>query len=636
MGPTPNKDTIEDYDFNFKAQIINGPLLKTFVPTLDRLEPINIKGHFATNDSWQATLDAPLIIMGSNRIQKLQLKAGSSQNAINIKTTLEQFSSGPSMIIYATNLDAKIADNKINFLVNLKDVNNKNKYRFGGIFNQQEPGIYSLIVNSDSLLMNYDKWNVAENNIIKLNNNDINVSNFIISKSGQQLSINSTSQGNNSPLEIKFGNFRIGTITAFAKQDTALADGIINGNVIIKNIATQPTFVGDFTITDLMFRSDTVGNLALKVNSSAADVYNANVTLTGKDNDIEIKGNYTVKPANQGTMDITMDIRKLQMSSVEAFSLGGISKGTGFLTGKFDMSGTFEKPDINGKINFNQVGFIPSMLGSYFTIDKEAITVNNEGVRFDSFNILDSAKNELSLDGNAYTTNFINYKLDLDLTANNFQALNSTKQNSKLFYGQFYFDTDLHIGGTEASPKVDGNLTVNEKTKLTVVLPQEQPGVVEREGIVRFIDYDSLSMDTTIMIAAGDSLSKSDLKGMDISVNIEIKKEAELTLIVDEGNGDFIRMKGTAQLTGGIDPSGKTTLTGNYEIEEGSYELSLNFLKRKFEIQKGSKIVWLGEPTRANVNVTAIYIAKTAPLSLVENQIDVPNLNIYKQKLPLT
>jgi hypothetical protein len=93
-------------------------------------------------------------------------------------------------------------------------------------------------------------------------------------------------------------------------------------------------------------------------------------------------------------------------------------------------------------------------------------------------------------------------------------------------------------------------------------------------------------------------------------------------------------MKGTAQLTGGIDQSGKTTLTGTYEIDEGAYEISLNFLKRKFEIQKGSKITWLGEPTKANVNLTAVYVTKTAPLTLVENQIDVPNLTMYKQKLP--
>ena len=97
---------------------------------------------------------------------------------------------------------------------------------------------------------------------------------------------------------------------------------------------------------------------------------------------------------------------------------------------------------------------------------------------------------------------------------------------------------------------------------------------------------------------------------------------------------DFLKLRGVGQLTGGVDASGKVTLVGSYEIEDGSYDLSFNFIKRKFNIQKGSRIVWTGEPTTAKMDVTAIYIANTAPLDLVLEQIIVTDQNIYKQKLP--
>jgi hypothetical protein len=48
-------------------------------------------------------------------------------------------------------------------------------------------------------------------------------------------------------------------------------------------------------------------------------------------------------------------------------------------------------------------------------------------------------------------------------------------------------------------------------------------------------------------------------------------------MIVDEGNGDFLRLKGIGQMTAGIDASGKITLVGSYEIEQGTYNLSFNF-----------------------------------------------------------
>jgi translocation and assembly module TamB len=108
-------------------------------------------------------------------------------------------------------------------------------------------------------------------------------------------------------------------------------------------------------------------------------------------------------------------------------------------------------------------------------------------------------------------------------------------------------------------------------------------------------------------------------------------------MVVDEGNGDFVRMQGEGLLTGGIDPSGKTTLTGSYEIKSGSYELNYNLLRRKFTIQEGSKIVWNGEPTKADLDVTAVYTVKAAPMDLVKNQISEENentRNTYLTRLP--
>jgi hypothetical protein len=112
-------------------------------------------------------------------------------------------------------------------------------------------------------------------------------------------------------------------------------------------------------------------------------------------------------------------------------------------------------------------------------------------------------------------------------------------------------------------------------------------------------------------------------------------KEAIFNVVIDEGNGDFLRMQGEAVLNAGIDPSGKTTLTGNYEVESGGYELSFNFVRRRFNIQKGSKITFTGEPTDATMDVTAVYVANTNSLDLVGSQVQTAANNpIYLQKLP--
>ena len=157
----------------------------------------------------------------------------------------------------------------------------------------------------------------------------------------------------------------------------------------------------------------------------------------------------------------------------------------------------------------------------------------------------------------------------------------------------------------------------------------------DREGIVEFIDQDHPQLIETV---ATDKInSVSEVKGINASVNIVVDKEAELSIIIDKVNGDYLKLKGEAQLNGGMDPSGKTTLTGKYEFSEGSYEMTFSSIKRKFDIKKGSYILWTGEPTTANINITAVYKAKIAPIDLVSDQlknVTPEERNSYKQRIP--
>ena len=91
-----------------------------------------------------------------------------------------------------------------------------------------------------------------------------------------------------------------------------------------------------------------------------------------------------------------------------------------------------------------------------------------------------------------------------------FHALNTTKKDNKIYYGQLYFTANLSVKGTELAPVIDGNLTVNDKTTLTVVLPQREPGIEEREGIVKFINMNAPPTDY-VLINQYDSLNNADL-----------------------------------------------------------------------------------------------------------------------------
>ena len=314
--------------------------------------------------------------------------------------------------------------------------------------------------------------------------------------------------------------------------------------------------------------------------------------------------------------------------------MGGLNKASGSLSGKFSLKGTMDKPDLNGDFKFNQAMITPKAIDNDFIIDDQDIQIVSDNIKLNNLSILDSAKNKLILNGSINCPDLRDYSFDLTITANNFRALNSTKRDNQLFHGKLFFNCNLNVKGTSSSPVVDGTIKVNDKTDLTIVIPEDQPGVENKEGVIEFVNKrvpaaDTLSPDT-IMVKTG-------IKGADISANIIIDSNALLNIIIDQNSGDALVIKGRATLVGGSDQSGKTTLTGTYQIASGSYDLSFSLLKRTFKIQNGSTIVWTGEPTKANLNINAIMLASTAPIDLVDDQLAQSSStvrNTYLQKLP--
>ena len=430
-------------------------------------------------------------------------------------------------------------------------------------------------------------------------------------------------------MNVSLKDFKIETITEAIKKDSLLAKGTINGTAQLRDLTKKMTFTSDLNISDLMVYGSPVGNVAVKVKNNSANILNADVALSGNDNEVKILGDYNI---SAGTFDMNMAINQLQMKTVQGFSMNAIHHTEGYLSGNLKLTGSTDKPNILGKVKFNKVGLEIAKTGSDFRNIDDEIDFTNRGIEFNRFKVKDKDGNALTVNGQVLTQNYRDFAFNLNVNARDFKVVNSEKTNDAMMYGILAIDAGLRIRGNLDLPKVEGRLAVAENTDFTFVLPQSSPALQERDGIVEFVDQDQVVLNKTIKT---DSLNaQSRIKGMDVSVNIEVNKEAKMSIVIDKANGDFVKLQGEAQLTGGIDPSGKTTLVGVYEVEKGAYELSVSMLKRKFDIQKGSTITWTGEPTAAIMDITAVYKTETAPIDLVEQQVNQGETNLFKQRMP--
>jgi len=615
--------------FDFRGKIKNDDLIRKFVPELKSFQTINLYGAYNA-DTRKITMygSLPQLEYGAYKLNDIKLSAGNDEESLNYALTLNQLDSEQFRLANIV-LDGFVKNDVIDYNLLVKNEEDEVQYKIAGNVATAND-LIDLTLKQDGLVLNYDPWTVSADNKLTVHPTGIVAQNLQLSNSGSSILVDSETDLPTSPLNIKFQNFKIESLTEIVRKDSLLAQGTINGEAQIRDLTNDLRLTADLNVKDLKVFGNAIGTIDAQVANESASLYNADVKLSGFDNNMALKGSYDTA---SGSFNANVDIQALQMTSIQGFSMNQLRDAKGFISGNLKVSGTTTNPSILGALKFNDAGFGVTQLNTTFQNMNDEIAFTQRGIEFNSFKINDTDGNALTINGNVLTKTYRDFAFGLNISARDFKVVNSTKTDNQILYGVMAINANIGVKGDMNLPKIDGTITVTDKTDFTFVLPQSSPALQEREGIIEFVDQDQLALDDTLKDPQ-DELDET-LKGLDVNLNIELNKDAKLSIIIDKTNGDFIKLQGEAQLTGGIDPSGKTTLVGRYEVNEGAYEMSVSLLKRRFEIQEGSSITWTGEPTKANVDLTAIYKTKAAPLDLVQQQLQADEqANLFKQRIP--
>lgn len=616
----------------------SSPLLLGFVPELKGSEPINIYTAFnSVNTLLDARVQSPRLYYAQNRIDTLSFTATTADPALlayNLKTNGVH---APSMHIYQTALQGGVANNTVDFRLNNKDIADVPRYALSGTVQPTPQDGFRLALAQDTVLLNYASWMVPDSNYLEYSDAGIVANQFAFIRNNESFGLYSTAPDPKAPIELRFRNFEIATLTNFAGQDSLQLAGQINGYASVENpLGTIPAFSSDLRVQNLVYNRDTIGTIVVQADNATEDAITANVALSGYGNDMRLNGVYYL--AGQ-KVDMNLNIGNLNLQKLPALSVGQIEEAGGGLKGNIDVLGTLDDPDVNGNLHFDSAFFTPTMLGARLYVPSDNIFITPQGVRFNRFTLLDSAGKQAIVNGDILTSDFKKYRFDLQVTAEDFLIANAQRKagSEQMFYGRLNISTDTRITGTLTAPNVDGTVDVNKGTDFKILMPSSNPEVDAGVGVVKFVDQDNPTHSQLVNQEFDTLKARTEMAGVRADLNVRTDSAAQFTVVIDERNGDALSVRGTSNLSLGLDRSGQFSMTGNYLLQNGSYLMTLNFLKRQFFIRPGSTITWTGEPTTATVDVTATYTATTASIDLVADQLagsSQTELTRYRQQLP--
>ena len=324
----------------------------------------------------------------------------------------------------------------------------------------------------------------------------------------------------------------------------------------------------------------------------------------------EINGRYSPAASDEEKDRISahMQLMRFPLEIAGAFVPEDMARLKGYAGGEITVEGPTDSPVINGRLDTDSVNVFIPMASVNLRLEDKPITVTDNKLVFDKYSIFSRGKNPYVIDGSIDFADMSNMRMDLKMTARNFEVFNAKKNRTSMVYGKMYIDLNTTIKGTPDAISVRGGANILGSSDFTYVL-RESPLTVEDRlaETVTFVNF----ADT----AAARRKPPREMRpgGIDMLVNLHIDQAVQCKVDINESGSNYMRVEGGGDLTFRYTPDGNMLLNGRYSLMSGEmkYEMPVIPLKT-FKIREGSYIEWTGNVMDPRLNIQAYERMRTS------------------------
>ena len=383
-----------------------------------------------------------------------------------------------------------------------------------------------------------------------------------------------------------------------------------SSNITIDNIDVNDTAMGDMVI-------DIKGNNELTRYDLNATLTNNNVKSINSIGYLDVKGDQT-------QIQLNIDLNEFNLKAVSPFGGSVITDIRGLISGNGKVTGNIKSPDILGNFNLKNSGLKVPYLNIDFDLeDTTNLVVTKEKLEIVKTSITDTKYlTKGILTGNATHNNFGNWKLDLNIDTDNLVVLDTPPDEDQLYYGTAFISGTTKIRGPINELIIDVNATTEKNTVFKIPLSD-----TESIGDNSFIKF--LSPKEKEAKLRGETIITEDLLGLSLNFELDINKNAEIEIVIDQETKSALRGRGAGTLLIEINTLGKFNMWGDFIVYEGIYDFRYGkIIRKEVEVEKGGTVTWDGIASDADLNLKAIYKTKANPSAL----LDDPTIN---RKIPV-
>ena len=619
----------KNFEFEFNLDLKNPDIFTEFVvPGLDEI--ILERCYAKYNDSLNvllADVRIPKIEYNGIIYDDLFFNMDSNTDSANSSLSLKSVRYD-SIIINNLSINSTLTHGQAKNRFTIHDLNDSLKYQFLTYLNYAD-SIYTVSIAPDQTVIDYDYWTLPEDNYLRYEGNNFFAKSTKFKNGSQEFGLYIKDKD----LVFNFDRFQLQNITNFIEDDSIsnLMAGEINGMIVIHDPLKNSIIRSDLEIPELSLLNEKIGKFHAKIeyeNNIGFDI-----RLFDDENELAANGIFPIEEDKNA--NFIFESKITNAASFQPFFESYLEELSGQFQGRLSLVDRNGQTSVNGNFTIDDLNFTVLTTNTVFK-NKGQISIRDNVFRIENFEVRDSLNNQFNLGGTVDLGVISNPKYDLKLSTDNFLVVNSRQTANWPIFGKLFMGLTTEFQGYQSALSVKSEISINEKTDVTYVMPGQELELISDEGIVEFIEFEKFAYEKskTTNQFIGDSLVAT-VAGIDLIAKLNVDPRAKFTVIVDPNSGDFSTFRVSTTMQYKYNDTQRGILNGVVEFEDGFYELSFyGLVKKRFNFDPGSMISWSGEVMDGSINFAARHTVRTNSVSLVSNEISNYERPLYNQRLP--
>jgi hypothetical protein len=631
-------------------------------PVNRKLSPVNMQYELAVKESRGLHL---LLNNKLGPVRDLVLKGNfdSEQDALSIDLKLPEFrydnvvlkgctfySSSKDMFDFNTDsfevgkrkfstlfIQSYTTGDTVDFGITYKEANAQlDKFSVDGIFSLEDSSRYKLIFDNPKLRLFSLDWKLDRSNFIVFGKNYLDINNLNLSSQKKQIYLTDNEEGG---ISLGFRQFSFDLLDSLTNYKILNFGGLFDAEVKIGNVFKLKDMRLKLESDAFSINNDDLGWLRLDAElPSLQDQLDAYLSVTRDSMQMIVEATYNLadlprqagvqagSPASRKShFDINLAFANFPLKIAEYWLGSGISGTTGQFDADLRVDGLPGDLNVGGWLLAERGAFMVNYLKTRYRFDRSFVRASDNLFDATSTTIFDKFNNSATLTGGIGHDDLRNLRLFCDLSTKKFLAFDLNKGDNDLFYGTAIAEGLVEFRGALKQPTIEvRKAKTQEGTKIIIPMTETADG------------KNSLDIRFKKKSVAADSIAKQRanlIAGMKLSIEMNITQAAEMQIIFNEQAGDVIKGRGGGNIRMELSPYGEFTMTGDYNIVEGSYLFTLyNIVNKEFSVRNGGSIRWEGDPYNAKINLTAEYKdLRAAPATFIQEYLSDADADLLRE-----